>query len=971
MFVINPKLIKSVSATCAAISRMRSRGCIFAVATVTGALALCAPAAAFGTVINVTTTADTLGGSRCSLRAAISAANTDSAVAGCAAGSGTDTVLVPAGRYVLTLAGVDEDANATGDLDISSNVVISGAGAASTTVDANGIDRVFDTHVNTIATIQGLTITGGRAPDGADGANAGAAAPGADSVGGDGAPQSSGGGGVYNQGTLALRDDVVSANVAGEGGNGGAGGPGGAGVSPDFGDGGTGGSSIGGRGGLGGAGGGVFSTGRLTIVASQILDNRSGDGGRGGDSGAGGAGGLAGGLGTAGGAGGASAGGSGGSGGSGGGVEALGGTLTLADCVISGNRTGAGGDAGAAGTAGSGASESGTVHGGVGGASGFSSFSADAGPGGEGGGVDADVPTMIRGCTIGANATGNGGSGESGGRAGYGGSVSGTGSSGDGGFALGSDGGGGGPGGGVAFDGYMATLTLKSSTLSSNTTGDGGEGGAGGTGGSGGSGTSTGAGGVSQGGPGGGGGFGSGLWVYATLGGSGGATVSASTVTANAAGSAGRGGDGGAGPATSEGGGGGTAGEAAIVTDVDTSTMTLSHMTVSANAVGSPAPGGGAGTGTVATAGAGGGAAMTGGIWDFGLGPPASLAASIVSGNAVAECAGTVTDAGFDVTFPDASCPGVDTDPKLGALADNGGPTQTRALRAGSAALGGIPAGDGLCAGADQRGVAIPPAAACDIGAYEAVAPTVMTGVASGLAPVAATVTGTVAANGPSASLHFEYGTTLAYGSATPQQTLGAGVSPQPVTAALSGLLPGATYHYRVVASNPDGTSTGTDRIFTTPINPPGPTPANGPSTTPANPSGAPPANPSEVPAAFRGLTLTGQSVRLTRKGAAPIKVFCPAATQGTCAGKLKLTTKAKTKSRKGKHKTITVTLGTVSCTVAAGERKTLDVRLSKRARARVKRARKLSSTATATTGDGLKRSKTTRATIIIRPFRR
>ena len=962
MPLINPQFIESVSATCSVISRIHSRGCIFAVAAVTGTLALCAPAAALGTVINVTTTADALGGDQCSLRAAISAANTDSAVAGCPAGSGTDTVLVPAGRYVLTLAGANEDANATGDLDISGDVVITGAGAASTTVDANEIDRVFDIHSNTTATIEGLTITGGRAPDGADGANAGAAAPGADSVGGDAAPQASGGGGVYNQGTLTLRDDVVSVNVAGTGGNGGAGGPGGAGVSPDFGDGGTGGRSIGGRGGLGGAGGGVFSIGTLTITASQILDNRSGDGGRGGDSGAGGAGGLAGGLGTAGGAGGASAGGSGGGGGPGGGVEALGGTLTLADCVISGNRTGAGGDAGAAGTAGVGASESGTVHGGLGGASGFSSFSAVAGAGGEGGGVDADVPTTITGCTINANATGNGGSGESGGRAGNGGSVSGTGSGGDGGSASGGYGSGGGDGGGVGFDADMATLTLKSSTLSSNTTGDGGDGGAGGTGGtggSGGSGGSTGASGGSQAGSGGDGGFGLGLWVYSSIVGSGTATVSASTVTANAAGSGGRGGDGGAGPATSEGGGGGTAGEAAIVSDVDSFAVTLSHMTVSDNAVGSPAQGGGAGAGTVATAGADGGAAMTGGIWDFGIGSHAALAASIVSGNAVAECAGTVTNAGFDVSFPDASCPGVNADPKLGALADNGGPTQTQALLAGSAALGAIPAGDALCAGADQRGVAIPPAAACDIGAYETVSPTVITGVATGLAPTAATVTATVAANGPSASVHFQYGTTVAYGSATPQQTLDAGVSPQAVTAALSGLLPGATYHYRVVANNPDGNSTGTDRTFATPINPP----ANPPGTTPANPSG--------LPGAFRGLTVTRQSVRLTRKGAAPIKVFCPAATQGTCAGKLKLTTKVKTKARNGKHKTITVTLGTVGFTVTAGKHKTLDVRLSKRARARVKRARKLSSTATATARDGLKRSDTTRATITIRPFRR
>ncbi len=55
----------------------------------------------------------------------------------------------------------------------------------------------------------------------------------------------------------------------------------------------------------------------------------------------------------------------------------------------------------------------------------------------------------------------------------------------------------------------------------------------------------------------------------------------------------------------------------------------------------------------------------------------------------------------------------------LAALADNGGPTRTMAIAAGSPAAGAIPAGQG-CLETDQRGVArsVP----CDIGAYEATA---------------------------------------------------------------------------------------------------------------------------------------------------------------------------------------------------------------------------------------------------------
>ena len=57
------------------------------------------------------------------------------------------------------------------------------------------------------------------------------------------------------------------------------------------------------------------------------------------------------------------------------------------------------------------------------------------------------------------------------------------------------------------------------------------------------------------------------------------------------------------------------------------------------------------------------------------------------------------------------------TDPRLGRLADNGGPTRTLALLAGSPA---IDAGGGKdCPKADQRGTPRPQGAACDIGAFE------------------------------------------------------------------------------------------------------------------------------------------------------------------------------------------------------------------------------------------------------------
>jgi hypothetical protein len=61
-------------------------------------------------------------------------------------------------------------------------------------------------------------------------------------------------------------------------------------------------------------------------------------------------------------------------------------------------------------------------------------------------------------------------------------------------------------------------------------------------------------------------------------------------------------------------------------------------------------------------------------------------------------------------------------DVRLGPLANNGGPTDTEALAAGSAAIDAIPTSNASCTGAvfDQRGDHRPEASACDIGALEA-----------------------------------------------------------------------------------------------------------------------------------------------------------------------------------------------------------------------------------------------------------
>jgi len=55
----------------------------------------------------------------------------------------------------------------------------------------------------------------------------------------------------------------------------------------------------------------------------------------------------------------------------------------------------------------------------------------------------------------------------------------------------------------------------------------------------------------------------------------------------------------------------------------------------------------------------------------------------------------------------------------LGPLAENGGPTPTHALVAGSPAIDAVPGAHPECSGTDQRGVARPQGSGCDIGAFE------------------------------------------------------------------------------------------------------------------------------------------------------------------------------------------------------------------------------------------------------------
>ena len=217
-----------------------------------------------------------------SLRSAIMAADV---------ARGSNTIIVPAGMFTLTIPGANEDASASGDLDLKGKITIKGASSTGTIIDGNQLDRVFQVLGGNVS-ISKLTIQDGRAAQGAGILNSGgqvtlssvrimnniaiggtglngADGSGGGAVGGDGASGASGetaeGGGILNAaGSMSISNSTISANLAlgGSGGDGGMGGFGGGaiGAAGMQGQGGIGGN--GGSGGAGGSGlgGGIFNS---------------------------------------------------------------------------------------------------------------------------------------------------------------------------------------------------------------------------------------------------------------------------------------------------------------------------------------------------------------------------------------------------------------------------------------------------------------------------------------------------------------------------------------------------------------------------------------------------------------------------------------------------------------------------------------------------------------------------------------
>jgi hypothetical protein len=279
--------------------------------------------------------------------------------------------------------------------------------------------------------------------------------------------------------------------------------------------------------------------------------------------------------------------------------------------------------------------------------------------------------------------------------------------------------------------------------------------------------------------------------------GSGGALFSAgqaSLVNCTVAFNAGRGGGGGAGGYGVSGGAGGNGGYGFGGVD---GTCNLTNCTLASNQ-GIPGPGGAGGQGSSGLGRSGTDGAAWGGM---ACGP---MVNTLIAWN---------TPPGGE-TFPD---------PKLGPLADNGGPTLTMALLPGSPA---IDAGNtSLAPTTDQRGFPRPAGLAADIGAFEYGSvvlwpPQVSTSLATGVSTNSATLNGTVNPVGWPTTAWFQWGATTNYGNLTPATDLGSGISTLPFSAQLAGLTPNVTYHFRIAATNDYGLAYGSDQSFTSSLPP-------------------------------------------------------------------------------------------------------------------------------------------------------
>jgi len=191
----------------------------------------------------------------CSLREAVQRANE---------APGADRIVLRAGVYQLTLAPeiddlgliIDEDNNATGDLDIRGLLTIVGHGIDRTTIDANQIDRILEIRTGAVVQITGLTVRNGHHTHHAGGIDIESGATlllrycgVSNNIAGNTYESGGFAGGMANYGTLTMESSRVAYNTSAHGDGG---------SLPSF-------------------GGGIYNVGNLTARETHFVGNRARD----------------------------------------------------------------------------------------------------------------------------------------------------------------------------------------------------------------------------------------------------------------------------------------------------------------------------------------------------------------------------------------------------------------------------------------------------------------------------------------------------------------------------------------------------------------------------------------------------------------------------------------------------------------------------------------------------------------------
>jgi hypothetical protein len=249
--------------------------------------------------------------------------------------------------------------------------------------------------------------------------------------------------------------------------------------------------------------------------------------------------------------------------------------------------------------------------------------------------------------------------------------------------------------------------------------------------------------------------------------------------------------------------------------------------------------------------------------------------------------------------------------------------------------------------------------------------PTVTTGAASSITQTSATLHAEVNPNGQKVTeCKLEYGTTTAYGSSAPCEAPPGSVNKLvTVTASLTGLTAVTTYHFRIVATNAQGTSEGNDETFATLLpttlqqqvpDEQGTSNGHGVSDSQARKQ-------TPVPDA----ELASASLTASPSGWVIVRVSCPA-DESSCSGKVTLRTLSAVIAGADAHqsknaKAAILTLAAGAFKVAGGRVTTVRLHLSAKARTLLARIHVLRARATVLAHDPAGATHTAQSIVTIR----